>query len=93
MKSKQYAYKYIRNGEYAIYVFYGELEGEYYHAPSYTVYTTKQGGKTGSKLFVNQDIRFYKDSVYNDLEELLEDIEIQYTNKLSYIRKELVKWN
>lgn len=87
-ETKRYAYKYIRNGEYAIYMFDGVERNGRLEADSYTVYTTKEHGSKGTKLFVDQEIVFSVDSAYDTIEEVLEEVEAESTNKLNYFRKE-----
>lgn len=88
MKSNEYAYKYITNGNYAIYEFkVDEVDGDCVIAHNYHVYTTKHGNKLSPPLFVNQEIRFCKEAIYADPNELIKDLEENIQIKLKGLER------
>ncbi len=91
--SNKYTYNMTRDAEYAIYILKDvkEVDRSTVLAESYEVYITKRGGKDMKKIIAQQEAYFDKDKLYEDLNEMLKDIEAEYTNKLKAIRKYIGK--
>lgn len=81
MYAYKYAYKYIRNGEFAIYQFVPSLIDEFtVYCEEYTVYQTKN--EQVKIIKVNQELAFAKEDVYKTKQDLLKCLEKECKSKI-----------